>query len=70
MKQNILWLLLLVVAGLASCRDDDPIGVVEMDNLLQYEFPQGTNEWDKEIEQIAVETRRIIMEMRKFAELT
>ena len=53
MKQNILWLLLFVVAGLASCRDDDPIGVVEMDNLLQYEFPQGTNEWDKEIEQIA-----------------
>ena len=53
MKRNILWMLLSIVAFVVSCRDDDPIGMVEKDDLLQFEFPQGTNEWDKEIEQIA-----------------
>ena len=43
-------MLLSIVAFVVSCRDDDPIGMVEKDDLLQFEFPQGTNEWDKEIE--------------------
>ena len=51
--KNILWLLLSVFVTLTSCRDDDPIGVVEQDDLLQFDFPQGTNPWDEEIAQIA-----------------
>ena len=44
---------MLAFVTVTSCRDDDPIGVVERDDLLQFDFPQGTDAWDKEIEQIA-----------------
>ena len=44
---------MLSLLGLASCGDDDNIGFVEKFDLQQFDFPQGDNPWDKEIEQIA-----------------
>lgn len=53
LKTQIYWILLLSLLGLASCGDDDNIGFVEKFDLQQFDFPQGDNPWDKEIEQIA-----------------
>ena len=45
--------LLLALLGLASCTDDDGVGTVQRVDLLDFEFPQGNDPWDREIEQIA-----------------
>ncbi len=43
----------LILSGFASCVDNDNIGPIEKVNFLQFDFPQGSATWDKEIEQIA-----------------
>lgn len=50
---KIVWLLLLLSIGMASCYEDDKIGMVEKPNLIRFDFPQGDDPWDLEIEQIA-----------------
>lgn len=51
--KQIYWVLLLALFGLASCAEDDGVGTVKRVDLLGFEFPQGDNSWDKEIEKIA-----------------
>lgn len=53
LKRQIYWMLLLSLLGFASCGDDDNVGFVEKTSLIQFDFPQGNDPWDKEIEQIA-----------------
>lgn len=55
LKKKIYWILLLSLLGFASCGDDDNIGFVDKVDLQSFEFPQGDDSWDKEIEQIAKE---------------
>ncbi len=52
-KNQIFWFMLLLLLGCVSCADDDNVGNVDSFDMLRFEFPQGTNPWDKEIEQIA-----------------
>ena len=51
--KQIYWVLLLALFGLASCAEDDGVETVKRVDLFDFEFPQGDNPWDKEIEQIA-----------------
>ena len=51
--KQIYRVLLLALLGLASCTDDDGVGTVQRVDLLDFEFPQGNDPWDREIEQIA-----------------
>ena len=52
LKNKIFWLLLLCL-GMVSCYEEDKIETVEKLNLIRFDFPQGNNPWDLEIEQIA-----------------
>ena len=51
--KQIYWVLLLALFGLASCAEDDGVETVKRVDLFDFEFPQGENPCDKEIEQIA-----------------
>ena len=51
--KQIYRVLLLALLGLASCTDDDGVGTVQRVDLLDFEFPQGNDPWDMEIEEIA-----------------
>lgn len=53
LKKQIFWMLLLSLLGFASCGDDDGIGSMEKVSFVEFDFPQGDDPWDKEIEQIA-----------------
>ena len=53
MLKFIYSIVLLTLLGLASCGDDDKIVTVEKVDLLRFDFPQGNDPWDREIEQIA-----------------
>lgn len=52
-KNKIYWIVLSMLLGFISCAEDDNVGDIGTFNLLRFDFPQGTNSWDKEIEQIA-----------------
>lgn len=52
-KNNIYWIILSMLLGFISCAEDDHVGDIDSFNLSRFDFPQGTNPWDKEIEQIA-----------------
>ncbi|WP_292271440.1 hypothetical protein [Butyricimonas sp.] len=51
-KNQIYWIMLFLL-GCISCADDDNVGNIDSFGMLRFEFPQGSNSWDKEIEQIA-----------------
>jgi hypothetical protein len=54
LKKQIYAVILFVVLGCMSCGDDDNnLGPLSEVDFLSFEFPQGNNAWDKEIEQIA-----------------
>ena len=53
MRNRIYWFLLLLGLGLVACNDNDNIGEVGTLGLIRYDFPQGNDPWDLEIEQIA-----------------
>lgn len=46
-----IWLIGLLLCF--SCSDEDSLSNIEIQDLNTFAFPQGTNSWDKEIEQIA-----------------
>lgn len=52
-KNKIFWIMLCVLLGVISCTDEDKAGDADWFSLLRFDFPQGTNSWDQEIEQIA-----------------
>ena len=53
MLKNMYWIWVLALLGFMSCADNDNVGKVERVDLLDFDFPQGNDPWDKEIEQIA-----------------
>ncbi len=52
-KIKLYSLLLFLCVGLTACYGDDDIDEIDGYNLVEFEFPQGNDPWDKEIEQIA-----------------
>ena len=56
--KQIYRVLLLALLGLASCTDDDGVGTVQRVDLLDFEFPQGNDPWDSDIEQSKLFIRR------------
>lgn len=52
-RKQLYLILSLTILSFSSCLDNDEIGKVEKVDLINFEFPQGDNPWDKEIEQIA-----------------
>ena len=53
MKIRLYGIMLLLWAGMIACVDNDNVKYVDSVNLIDFEFPQGNDPWDKEIEQIA-----------------
>lgn len=51
--KNIWWLGLWALLGAVACTDNDEVGKVDKVSLLDFDFPQGCDPWDREIEQIA-----------------
>lgn len=47
--------LLMLCLGMTACYDDDEVHGQPTYNLIGFDFPQGDQPWDKEIEQIAKE---------------
>ncbi|PXZ42992.1 hypothetical protein [Sanguibacteroides justesenii] len=54
-KKSAYGALLLLLSVITSCMKEEDIGIIEKSSLLRFEFPQGNNPWDKEIEKIAQE---------------
>lgn len=50
---KIYGMLILLSLGLFACTDDDNIDITGNKSVLCFDFPQGDQPWDKEIEQIA-----------------
>ena len=54
-RNQVLQTMIFVLLGCVSCTDDDNVKNSDSFNMLRFDFPQGNNSWDKEIEQIAEE---------------
>ena len=54
-RNQVLQIMIFVLLGCVSCTDDDNVKNSDSFNMLRFDFPQGNNSWDKEIEQIAEE---------------
>ena len=52
-RNQVLQIMIFVLLGCVSCTDDDNVKNSDSFNMLRFDFPQGNNSWDKEIEQIA-----------------
>ena len=54
-RNQVLQIMIFVLLGCVSCTDDDNVKNSDSFNMLRFDFPQGNNSWDKEIEQVAEE---------------
>ena len=55
MRNKVLQVVIIILWGCVACTDDDNVKNMNSFNMLRFDFPQGNNPWDKEIEQIAQE---------------